>query len=71
MPGLEKVPGVIAYYWIDAGKVVTAPRSVFEDKTGADEPVNFAHKWIEENAPNFFPNPPRVTEGLVVATDTK
>ena len=48
-----------------------ASLSVFEDKAGADELVKFAHKWIEETAPNFFPNPPRVTEGYVVATNTK
>jgi hypothetical protein len=71
MPQLEKVQGFIGYYWIDAGEGVMASLSVFEDKGGADESVKFAHQWIEENAPNLFPSPPRVTEGLVVATDTK
>jgi hypothetical protein len=71
MPQLEKVPGFVAYYWIDAGEGLMASLSVFEDKAGADESVKFAHKWIEENAPNLFPNPPQVTEGLVVASDTK
>ena len=46
-------------------------RGVFEDKAGADESVKFAHKGIEETAPNLSPNPPRVTEGYVVATNTK
>jgi hypothetical protein len=71
MPQLEKVPGFVAYYWIDAGEGLMASLSVFEDKAGADESVKFAHKWIEENAPNLFPNPPQVTEGLVVASDTR
>ena len=71
MPQLEKVAGFIAYYWIDAGDGLMASLSVFEDKAGADESVKFAHKWIEENAPNLFPNPPQVTEGEVVASDTK
>lgn len=71
MPQLEKVPGFLAYYWIDAGDGVMASLSVFDDKAGADESVKFARKWIEENAPNLFPNPPRVTEGEVVATDTR
>ena len=71
MPLLEDVPGFIAYYWIDAGDGLMASLSVFEDKAGADESVKFAHKWIEENAPNLFPNPPEVTEGLVVASDTR
>jgi hypothetical protein len=71
MPQLEKVPGFVAYYWIDAGDGLMASLSVFEDKAGADESVKFAHKWIEENAPDLFPNPPEVTEGVVVASDTK
>jgi len=71
MPQLEKVAGFVAYYWIDAGDGLMASLSVFEYKAGADESVKFAHKWIEENAPNLFPNPPEVTEGVVVASDTR
>ena len=70
LPRLEHVPGFIAYYWIDAGEGVMASLSVFEDKSGADRSVEVAHEWIVETAPNLFPNPPRVTEGLVVASDT-
>ena len=71
MPLLEQVSGFIAYYWVDAGEGVMASLSVFEDKAGADESVAFAHQWIQENAPALFPKPPQVTEGLVVASDTK
>jgi hypothetical protein len=48
-----------------------ASLSVFEDKAGADESVKFARQWIVDNAPNLFPNPPEVTEGEVVASDTR
>jgi hypothetical protein len=71
MPLLEEVGGFIAYYWIDAGEGTMASLSVFEDKAGADESVTVAHQWVEDNAAALFPNPPRVTEGLVVASDTK
>ena len=71
LPQLEHVPGFIAYYWIDAGEGVMASLSVFEDKAGADRSVEVAHQWIIDNAPGLFPNPPRVTEGLVVASDTR
>ena len=71
MPQLENVSGFVAYYWIDAGDGVMASLSVFDDQAGADESVTFAHQWVEENAPTLFPNPPRVTEGTVVASDTK
>ena len=71
MPLLKEVSGFIAYYWIDAGEGTMASLSVFEDKAGADESVTLAHQWVEDNAAALFPNPPRVTEGLVVASDTK
>ncbi len=68
VPLLEHVPGFIAYYWIDAGNGVMASLSLFENQEGADKSVELAHAWIVENAPTLFPNPPRVTEGLVVAS---
>ena len=71
VPLLQHVPGFIAYYWIDAGDGVMASMSLFENQEGADKSVELAHAWIVENAPNLFPNPPRVTEGLVVASATK
>jgi hypothetical protein len=71
MPLLKEVSGFIAYYWIEAGEGTMASLSVFEDKAGADESVTLAHQWVEDNAAALFPNPPRVTEGLVVASDTK
>ena len=70
LPLLEHVPGFVAYYWIDAGEGVMASLSVFEHKEGADRSVEVAHEWIVDTAPNLFPNPPQVTEGHVVASDT-
>ena len=71
MPLLEGVSGFIAYYWVDAGERVMASLSVFEDKAGADESVTLAQRWVQENAASLIPNPPQVTEGSVVASDTK
>jgi hypothetical protein len=70
IPLLEHVPGFVAYYWIDAGDGVMASLSVFEDQTGADKSVELAHAWVVENAAELIPNPPQVTEGHVVASDT-
>ena len=70
VPLLKEVPGFIAYFWIDAGDGTMASLSVFESKAGADKSVAVAHAWVAENAPNLFPNPPRVTEGPVVASAT-
>src|SRR4051794_20009228 len=71
LPLLDQVQGFIAYYWIDAGDGAMAPLRVFDDKVGADEPVTLARKWVQENAAALIPNPPHVTEGLVVASETK
>ena len=71
VPLLEHVSGFIAYYWLDAGDGVMASLSVFEDETGAEESVRIARDWVRENAAALLPNPPRVTEGHVVATATK
>jgi hypothetical protein len=70
IPLLEHVPGFVAYYWIDAGDGVMASLSVFEDQAGADRSVELAHEWVVENAAELIPNPPQVTEGHVVASDT-
>jgi len=67
VPLLEQIPGFVAYYWIDAGDGTMASLSVFEDRAGADQSVEVAHEWVAQNAPGLFPNPPRVTEGEVVA----
>ncbi len=69
LPRLDDIPGFMAYYWLDAGDGVMASLSVFEDKAGADQSVEFAHDWVVENAPTLFPYPPQVTEGPVVASE--
>ena len=69
IPLLEHVPGFIAYYWIDAGDGVMASLSVFEDKAGADEWVEGGARLGAGERRRADPNPPQVTEGLVVASD--
>ncbi len=71
LPLLDQVEGFIGYYWIDAGDGAMASLSLFDDKAGADASVELAHQWVEENAAALMPNPPQVTEGLVVASETK
>jgi hypothetical protein len=71
VPLLEQVPGFVAYYWIDGGDGVMASLSVYENQAGADESVRIAHDWVRDNAATLIPNPPQVTEGNVVASDTK
>jgi hypothetical protein len=70
IPQLEHIPGFVAYYWIDAGGGTMASLSVFNGQGGADQSVELAHAWVSENAAELIPNPPQVTEGHVVASDT-
>ena len=70
IPLLEQVPGFIAYYWIDAGNGTMASLSVYEHKDGADKSVEIARQWVADNASHLFTQPPLVTEGDVVASDT-
>lgn len=71
VPLLQRVPGFIAYYWLDAGNGVMASVSVFENQAGADESVRMAREWVRQNAATLIPNAPQVTEGNVVATGSK
>ncbi|MFD9082544.1 hypothetical protein ACFQ7B_37170 [Streptomyces erythrochromogenes] len=64
---LRRVPGFVAYYWVDAGDGVMVSTSVFEDRAGADESVRRAADFVRENLASLLPNPPQVTAGQVVA----
>ncbi|MFE7185094.1 hypothetical protein [Streptomyces erythrochromogenes] len=64
---LRRVPGFVAYYWVDAGDGVMVSTSVFDDRAGADESVRRAADFVRENLASLLPNPPQVTAGQVVA----
>jgi len=67
VPVLRDIPGLVAYHWLDAGGGIMVSMSVFEDQAGAEASNEKAAAWIPENAAGFFPNPPEVTSGEVVA----
>ncbi|MFB7864307.1 hypothetical protein [Streptomyces sp. NPDC056069] len=67
VPLLRKVPGFVAYYWVDAGDGVMLSTSVFEDQAGAEESVRQAADFVRDNLASLLPNRPQVTAGKVVA----
>ncbi|MBZ9593991.1 MULTISPECIES: hypothetical protein [Streptomyces] len=67
VPLLRRVPGFVAYYWVDAGDGVMVSTSVYEDRAGADESVRRAADFVREHLASLLPNPPQVTAGQVVA----
>ncbi|GIF97632.1 hypothetical protein [Catellatospora citrea] len=67
VPIISAVPGVVAYYWIDAGNGVMMSTSVFESRDGAEESNRRAAAWVSDNLASLLPNPPQITAGEVVA----
>lgn len=67
VPLLRRVPGFVAYYWVDAGDGVMVSTSVFEDQSGAEDSIERAADFVRDNLASLLPNPPQVTAGMVVA----
>ncbi|MFJ3980184.1 hypothetical protein [Streptomyces sp. NPDC090021] len=67
VPLLRRVPGFVAYYWVDAGDGVMVSTSVYEDRAGTEESVRRAADFVREHLASLLPNPPQVTAGQVVA----
>ncbi|MEU9706381.1 hypothetical protein [Streptomyces sp. NPDC047981] len=67
VPLLRRVPGFVAYYWVDAGDGVMVSTSVFEDRSGAEESIERAADFVRDNLASLLPNPPQVTAGTVAA----
>ena len=67
LPLISKVPGFVAYYWVDAGAGVMISTSVFQDQSGAEESNKRAADYVRENLASLLPKPPQITAGEVVA----
>jgi hypothetical protein len=68
VPKLSKLEGFSDYYLIEAGNGVITSVGIFDTMTHASESTRVAADWIrEENLESAMPNPPKVTEGEIVA----
>ncbi|GHJ47356.1 hypothetical protein Cs7R123_46980 [Catellatospora sp. TT07R-123] len=67
VPIIRAVPGLLAYYWVDAGNGVMVSTSVFESRAGAEESNARAADWVKDNLASLLPNPPQIAAGEVVA----
>lgn len=70
-PLLSRIPGFLAYYWIDAGEGVMISTSVFEDKAGAEKSNRMAAEWAAQNLAALLVKAPQITAGEVVAFAAK
>jgi hypothetical protein len=72
LPIVSQVPGFLDYSFVDAGEGVMLSISVFEHQSGAEESTWRAGEYIGEHGlASSFPNPPQITEGVVVAHKAK
>ncbi|MEU1630659.1 hypothetical protein ABZ746_36345 [Streptomyces sp. NPDC020096] len=68
MPLIRQIPGLLAYYWVDAGNGVMVSTTVFESEAGAEESIEKAAAFVRDNLASLLPNPPQVMSGQVVAS---
>ncbi|MEV6111065.1 hypothetical protein AB0L59_00760 [Streptomyces sp. NPDC052109] len=68
VPLVRDIPGLVAYYWVDAGNGVMISTSIFENEEGASESVRRAAVFVRDNLASLLPNPPQVMSGQVVAS---
>ena len=68
LPSLSKLPGFEGYYLIEAGNGVMSSIGIFETSTQADESTRVAANWVrDEKLETALPNPPKITDGKVIA----
>ena len=65
VPIISKMPGFVAFYWVDAGDGVVASISVFEHKDAEEQSTFKAREFVAEHLAPLMPNPPQVTAGEV------
>jgi hypothetical protein len=66
LPQMNRLPGFVAYYLLDAGDSVLASISVCETREGADAAAALAADWFRSDWPAFKVIPPEITDGEVL-----
>ena len=66
LPIISAIPGFSEYYAVRTGDTTMASVSVFKNKP-ADESVQAATKWIQQNMSRYLPTPPKMTSGETFA----
>jgi hypothetical protein len=67
LPKLEKLPGFLGYYLIEAGNGVFTSLSLFETPEQGLESTKIVATWIrDEKFDTIIPNEPMITSGDVV-----
>ena len=68
VPKLNKLPGFVGYYLIDAGNGVFSSLNLFETIEQGKESTKLVATWIrDEKLDTMIPNESKITSGQVVA----
>jgi hypothetical protein len=71
MPSLSKLPGFSGYYLIEAENGVMTSIDLFDNASHAADSTRIATQWVlDEKLKGALPNPPKVTDGEVIAYKT-
>ena len=71
MPRLSKLPGFSGYYLIEAENGVMTSIDLFDNASQAADSTRIATQWVlDEKLEGALPNPPKVTDGKVIAHKT-
>lgn len=68
LPRLSETEGFRGYYLIEAGDGVMSSVSFFKTQEQAEESTRLASSWVrDEKLDEILKNPPKVTDGEVIA----
>ena len=68
IPRLSELEGFSEYYLIEAGNGFVTSVGIFDSAAHASESTRIAADWVrDEKLESAIPNPPKVTEGEIVA----
>jgi hypothetical protein len=71
MPSLSRLPGFSGYYLIEAENGVMTWIDLFDNASQAADSTRVAAQWVrDEKLEGALPNPPKVTDGKVIAHKT-
>ncbi len=67
VPLLEKTPGFVAYYIVDASDTKATSFTVADNRASIDEINRVALEWVQRNLPNQLSDPEVIAGNLPVA----
>ena len=68
MPTLSKLPGFNGYFLIESGNGIFTSVGLFDTSAEGDESTRVAANWVrDEKLETALPNPPKITDGEVIA----